>query len=237
MTNETIASRICRALLILPVAAAAFFATPAQADWLVTKEGARIETRGPWELRGRIIVFTLPNGTLSSIRESEIDLEASHDATEAANRPAEPAPEPEAEPKPSVLSITDADVGRGQVGSQGRQLLLDKLENAHRSGDVASAMALVSFQDTPAPYREFMQKELQWLMGREIRNLDLTPITSDAGLRQIHDGVTYEPNVDVSHRLEIEVEPDEVDERLTLKLFVGTRLGVYFIAAARPTGS
>jgi hypothetical protein len=82
----------------------------ARADWLVTREQGRVETRGAWEIKGRMVVFTLPNGTLSSLRLEEVDLPASERATAAAKaRPPAPAP---AEPKKPVLVLTDADVPR-----------------------------------------------------------------------------------------------------------------------------
>ncbi len=87
-------------------------AGPAAGDWLITREGERIETRGPWTEKGRMIVFTLPNGTLSSIRASEIDLEASRTATAEAQAP--PSEERAAEPaaKKPLFVLTDRDVRR-----------------------------------------------------------------------------------------------------------------------------
>jgi hypothetical protein len=79
--------RIARASVLAVVALAAA-AAPAAADWLVLADGGRVETAGPWEVRGGLVVFTLANGTLSSVRASEVDLPAS----EAANRPPEPPP-------------------------------------------------------------------------------------------------------------------------------------------------
>lgn len=94
--------------------AAAALASPVAADWLVTRDGTHIETRGPWEVRGRTVVFTGANGTLSSMRLSEVDLEASTAATERAKAPPPPREEqqkpPEGEKEP-VLVLTDADVG------------------------------------------------------------------------------------------------------------------------------
>ena len=46
-------------------------AGPLQADWLVTRDGARIETKGAWKVDGRRVLFTVPNGTLSMIRTDE----------------------------------------------------------------------------------------------------------------------------------------------------------------------
>lgn len=89
-------------------------AGPLGADWLVTSDGTRIETRGPWELRGKLVVFTLPAGTLASLRTSHVDLEASRRATaEAAARQAEEAeasqtPSPK-EPPPARIVFTDKD--------------------------------------------------------------------------------------------------------------------------------
>jgi len=84
----------------------------ARADWLVTKEGGKFETQGPWTVKGKLVVFTLPNGALSSVRLEKVDLEASRVATEQAKRKAEePPPEIQVE-KPrrkSVLSLTDKD--------------------------------------------------------------------------------------------------------------------------------
>ena len=47
------------------------------ADWLVTRDGARIETKGAWKVDGRRVLFTMPNGTLSTIRTEEINLDQS----------------------------------------------------------------------------------------------------------------------------------------------------------------
>lgn len=91
-------------------------AAPAAADWLVTRDGSRIETRGPWELKGKLVVFTAANGTLSSLRLSEVDLEASEAATNAAKAPppdSEPEPAPPEDKEP-VLVITDADVPKAR---------------------------------------------------------------------------------------------------------------------------
>lgn len=93
-------------------------AAPAAADWLVMKDGGRVETRGEWKVKGQIVLFTLPNGTLSSIRLSEVDLDESAKATyEAENPPAEEkGKEPEEEaPKEAVIEITDDDIKRAPV--------------------------------------------------------------------------------------------------------------------------
>lgn len=86
--------------------AAAF---PATADWLVMRDGTKVETKGAWEVRGSTVVFTTPNGTLASVRTKDADLDASREATAQA---AVPAPPLEAKPvaRKPALTLTDADV-------------------------------------------------------------------------------------------------------------------------------
>jgi hypothetical protein len=101
---------------------------PLSADWLVMNDGTRVETDGPWNERGKLVVFTDTSGNLVSLRLSEVDLVASRQATadalEAASRPAPPPA-----PRESVFRLTDADVGHvdpddeaaatGEVGAEG----------------------------------------------------------------------------------------------------------------------
>lgn len=100
--------------------------SPAAADWLVLNDGTRVETAGPWEIKGKLVVFTAPGGSLSSLRLSEVDLEASQRATEEARAPKK-APEPEAPPeKRPILVLTDADVAhvgprRMETGEEGEE--------------------------------------------------------------------------------------------------------------------
>ena len=63
-------------------------AAPAHADRLVTRDGSVIETAGPWRVEGRLVIFRLPDGTLSSMRLVDTDLEASAERTRAAERQA-----------------------------------------------------------------------------------------------------------------------------------------------------
>lgn len=90
-------------------------AAPAAADWLVTQDGARIETDGPWEIKGAVVLFTLPNGTLSSMRLSEVDLDKSAEATYDAENPPPPDEAGEEPPKKEpVLSLTNKDIRRAR---------------------------------------------------------------------------------------------------------------------------
>lgn len=78
------------------------------ADWLVTRQGNRVETKGPWTVRGRLVVFTAANGQLASLRADEVDLAASAIATSEALAPKDERPK---ETPRAVLRLTDDDVG------------------------------------------------------------------------------------------------------------------------------
>lgn len=103
--NRSTAAVLAAALFALAAAA------PAAADWLVTRQGGRVETKGPWKMKGKLVVFTLPDGKLSSLRAAEVDLDASRRATEeavaaAAAAQAAPAAEP-AKPREATVVLTD----------------------------------------------------------------------------------------------------------------------------------
>ena len=87
-------------------------ALPAKADWLVTREGARVETQGAWKVKGKLVVFHTAAGKLSSLRVADVDLDASRRVTEeavAAQAQAAAEPEKPAQRKKSVRVITDKD--------------------------------------------------------------------------------------------------------------------------------
>lgn len=94
--------------------AAALLALPAAADWLVTRDGGRVETRGAWKVKGKQVVFTGADGRLASLRLGDVDLEASEratrEATEEALRAAEaPAAAPVEEKKEARWVLTEKD--------------------------------------------------------------------------------------------------------------------------------
>jgi hypothetical protein len=95
------------ALLVSAVLASA---GAARADWLVLASGEEVETKGPWKVDGRMLIFTTTRGQLSSIRATSVDVEASRALTvkkhEEATRVVSPTPTPRREP---VLRLTDAD--------------------------------------------------------------------------------------------------------------------------------
>jgi hypothetical protein len=85
---------------------------PAAADWLVTHDGQRIETDGPYRVEDRLIVFHHKDGTLSSVRRSSIDLDASERLTrEMAELARAPRVEPETEPRPkATIRLTEKEL-------------------------------------------------------------------------------------------------------------------------------
>jgi len=105
----TARSRI--AFLLTCSLAALAAAGAARADWIVTRQGQRIETSGAWQEKGKLLVFHLADGKLSSLRLADVDLEASRTATQKAKEApvAAPAQEPVKPRRPSVAKLTDKD--------------------------------------------------------------------------------------------------------------------------------
>jgi hypothetical protein len=102
-----------RFVILLGLSALLVAAGPARADWLVTREGAQVETRGAWKVKGKLVVFETAAGKLSSLRVADVDLDASRRVTEeavAAQAQAAVEPDKLAERKKSVRVITDKDV-------------------------------------------------------------------------------------------------------------------------------
>ncbi len=89
---------------------------------LVTRDGHRLEARGPWRVEGARIIYTDERGVLSSVRLSAVDLEASERASAVAVAPATvPEPTPS---RPPALVLQDGDVARFQgAGTAGQTAL------------------------------------------------------------------------------------------------------------------
>lgn len=99
---------VCLALAL----AALGLLLPAAADWLVTQDGQRIETDGPYRVEDRLIVFHHKDGTLSSVRRSSIDLDASERLTrEMAELARAPRVDPASEPRPkATIRLTEKEL-------------------------------------------------------------------------------------------------------------------------------
>jgi len=83
---------------------------PLGADVLITQDGSRVKTRGSWVIKGRQVIFTLPNGTLSAMRANEIDFEASRAATDFMHAPAPTPPRPTAAELVPIMVLTNKDL-------------------------------------------------------------------------------------------------------------------------------
>jgi len=108
----TAAAALAGAALAAAAIALLLGPAPLHADWIVTRQGERFEIQGTWQLKGKLVVFTMPNGTLSSMRADRVDLDASKQATAQAKQQAAapPAAAAKAEPKrKAVIVLTDKD--------------------------------------------------------------------------------------------------------------------------------
>jgi len=134
---------------LLALAALLLASGAARADWLLTRDGARVETKGPWKVDGRRVVFTQPDGTLAMLRTEEVDLDGSAAATAEAIRLATTPPAPPAKREP-VIRLTEKDIppmepseeeapasaeGEGGLSSSGLEVISwDKTANATGDG-------------------------------------------------------------------------------------------------------
>lgn len=103
---------------VLSLLLALIAGSPAGADWLVTRDGARIETRGPWEVERDLLLFTTASGTFASIPAAEIDLEASVEATRGIAESARESPPPAPPSRPAAVKITESDLARWPTESR-----------------------------------------------------------------------------------------------------------------------
>ncbi len=85
----------------------------AGADVLVTTDGSEIQTKGPWQQKGKMVVFTLANGQLSALRAEDVDFDATHRRAAAPAAATSAAPPAAAERPKARIVITDGDVARG----------------------------------------------------------------------------------------------------------------------------
>jgi hypothetical protein len=129
-------------------------AVASRADWVVTRDGERFEIKGSWQLKGKLAVFTLPDGTLSSIRADRIDSEASKRFTdqvrdEAAAAAAPPKVEVKA-PRKSVIVLTDKDFLKAPPPAEdGAKGAGDKAKAPAGAGDAKGAKVDAPLQEVP----------------------------------------------------------------------------------------
>ena len=134
------------ALVALAMATSA--AAALHADWIVTRNDARIRTNGPWRVQEDRVIFELGNGQLASLHLAEVDLEASAALTELSKLPRPRKRRRRPPKKKAVLVITDADVehadpkGQEESGSQ---------PVAKSRKELAGQLEVVTWSDETAP--------------------------------------------------------------------------------------
>lgn len=119
---------------------------PAAADWLVLRDGSRVETAGPWKTKGRQVIFTRAGGSLSALRLADVDLEASAEATAASEVAAAEAAAGESaagEAKPrrraSVMVLTDEDIRSADEASDDLESEAEESEAEETDGEETGA--------------------------------------------------------------------------------------------------
>jgi hypothetical protein len=148
------------------------FAPWAHADWLVTRDGAKIETRGPWRVEGKRVLFTLPTGTLSSLRLDQVDLDHSALETERARasiaEAARPSPPPKREP---VLRLTDKDLPPVPVDEEGMPIAKESAKTSEAATS-SSSVEVANWERAETPTGDGIE-----LFGT-VRNKGQTSVTS-----------------------------------------------------------
>ncbi len=121
------------------------------ADLLITRDGATIETAGAWRVEGRRVLFTLPNGTLSSIRTDEIDLDRSALATARAAEAASAEPAAPAAPAASILTLNEDDLAKEVEGEEAEG------EKKSEAASPSSPLEVSSWEQMPIQDNEGVQ--------------------------------------------------------------------------------
>jgi len=181
--------------LALAALAAGTLATPASADWLVTKDGARLETKGAWRVEGRQVIFDLPNGTLSTIRVDEVDLDRSAVETAEARAVAS-SPTPVVAPKKEpVLRLTEKDI---PPSGEAEEANADG-EAAKSGEEVAATLEVISWEKTENGTGDGV--EIFGTIRNNGANMILSPslmvaiYDSDGGLLATNNGVVNSPQI------------------------------------------
>src|ERR1700676_2961986 len=147
-----------RCRVLTPAAGAAALAlllgpSPLHADWIVTRQGERFEIHGTWQLKGKLVVFTLPNGALSSMRADRVDIDASKQATaQAKQQAAAPPPAAKTEPKrKAVIILTDKDFKKPLPDGAASNAPAAGSAAAGNANAAGAAGAKVTGKDNPPP--------------------------------------------------------------------------------------
>jgi hypothetical protein len=123
---------------------------PASGDWLLTRAGGRVETKGPWQVKGKLVVFTQADSSLGSLRLAEVDLDASRKATsEAQTQAAKPsAPEP---PKKKLAVLTDQSFRKAPAVTSAVVAPPDEPEGAEIAPGTDGPVTVSSWKEVDVP--------------------------------------------------------------------------------------
>ena len=151
-------------------------ATPsADADWIVTNDGASLEIKGGWEVKGSVVTFSLPSGIYSSVRLSDVDLDASKALTKKVAEEAMKKDEPQPKRKATVI-VTDADVFHPSPELE--PLIIDPDEAVDEEASTTAAVApRVELEVTDWQDRVDIPTASLEITGR-VRNPGSNPVTN-----------------------------------------------------------
>lgn len=158
----------------------------ADADWIVTHNGERFEIKGTWQVKGKLVIFNLPDGTLSSMRASLVDVDASRLATEQAKKDAA-APPPAADDgkskRKSVIVLTDKDFQKTPAVAPDDAGATKDAKDAKDAKDKApsrDAVEIVNWDRVPATESKADGVELAGLVRNASQNYftELTVVAS-----------------------------------------------------------
>lgn len=197
--------RIHRVSLLTTLATAAVVtlsgwlaAGAARADWLVMRDGARLETKGAWRVDGRRVLFTMPNGTLSTLRTDAVDLDQSAlVTTQEREALANPAPVVK-EKKEPVLRLTEKDIPPvGSVAEDADAKPGAKTGDAKQ--DEKPALEVISWEKTENATRDGL--EIFGTIKNSSPNIIVTPTLlvaiydADGGLLATDNGEVNSPQI------------------------------------------
>lgn len=160
---------------LLALAALLLAGGAARADWLLTRDGARVETKGPWKVEGRRVLFTQPDGTFSMLRSEEVDLDASAAATAEAIRLASAPPAPPVKREP-VLRLTEKEIPPMEPSAEEAPA-----GEAAEGGAAGSGLDVISWDKTTNATGDGLE-----IFGT-IKNLSANMVTSPTVLVAIYD--------------------------------------------------
>ncbi len=164
---------------------------PVAADWLVSRDGDHIETAGPWQVKRSLILFTRPDGVLVSMRLTEIDLEASQQATKAAAKnTSHPPLNPRVATKRSVRVIDHHSVKTAAEAQE--EGMSEGLQEAANLVDGEPSV------DSTAPDSMAPASPVEVVFWQEISNPDVDGIAISGTLRNTSPRLVTDVSVEVS---------------------------------------